>query len=213
MSESFSRQPTLSTFFEISRGGPAELFDRASSDELGDLRARLARDLKGLIDPKAFLRLAFQELSELLDVEMPALLVRGWKKTNEIRAYADPEKHPFGETHLVPLVEHKLKSSHKPALKPTLNEVELVELEFAVDLGLEIKGAALRIRDGLIRGLETGECRGAGSIKLEDVPLIEKKTRRFDLPGTVDFGEGVEIPFRKKDQPSDSDSGPPPESG
>lgn len=69
----------------------------------------------------------------------------------------------------------------------------LGKIPFQVDLALVLKGVVLKIQAGRIKTVRTGSCQARGSLKCENLLLLEKKTQVIELPGLIDLGEGVAI--------------------
>jgi hypothetical protein len=134
------------------------------------------------------------KIGEILDVNILGVLVGGWKKYRQLQEYRDTTKHPPEETILLSLTEHSISSSHHPKIEILAAEAPVGTLEFTVTLALKLEGVVLKVRGGKIREICAGRCRGKGTLACAGVPLLEKETERFELPGRIGLGEGIEIP-------------------
>ena len=47
--------------------------------------------------------------------------------------------------------------------------------------------------DGKIKEVITGTCKGKGTLKCEDLVILEKKIESIPWPGLITLGEGVPI--------------------
>jgi hypothetical protein len=169
-------------------------FDNAKSTT--ELKENLAKKSK-LIQWDAVKDVLAEKTVEMLDIPMVNVLFPAWKKYREIMEFADPEKHPPGETSLVSLAEHTVKTEHHPYLQVSYREFEFPKLEFTLSAELTLQGIVLRIQDGKIKEIKEGTMKGKGSLLLEKESVIERPFGSYDLPGSVDLGDG--IPLRDSD--------------
>jgi hypothetical protein len=155
------------------------------------LKQRVLEDVSALPWPE-ILHTALDRLDALLDIGLSDILAGAWKKCVALQEYADPAKHPPEEVCMLPLTEHVLKSEHHPYLEVLLGEQALGRIDFDLVLMLTLKGVVLRIQDGRIKGIAAGQCKGEGRLACEGVELL-KEGVSFELPGTIDLGEGLQI--------------------
>ena len=134
------------------------------------------------------------KLGEVLDVDIVGVLLGGWKKYRQLQQYRDTTKYPPEETILLSLTEHSIASAHHPKIEILAGEVPVGTLEFTITLALKLEGIVLKVRGGKIREIVAGRCRGKGTLECAGVALLEKETERFELPGRVSLGDGIEIP-------------------
>src|SRR5260370_2127206 len=85
-----------------------------SAQRLQTLKERLAKEAKkvnwdGLSDVLA------QKAIELLDVPVLEILLRAWRKYQEVKKLADD--HPGGKSRRVNLATHSFESQHRPCLE------------------------------------------------------------------------------------------------
>lgn len=184
--------PTLGEFFAY-QTLPQDAMVRAEAGEtVSALRAKLAVDAKDIGWPAALNEIA-RSTADLLDMAVPEILVAAWNKYRFLRKYLDKDKYPPGETLLVPLAEHTVKSEHHPYLEILLGGQPIGKLTFTVSVALTLKGLTLKIRDGKIKAILTGSCEGQGVLKCEQIVIVEKQRALFSLPGEIDLGEGISI--------------------
>jgi hypothetical protein len=124
----------------------------------------------------------------LLDIGFGDILVGAWNKSYALRqqlqkSAKSPEKDFFLE-----LVEHKIKSTHDPYIALLKNGQEIGRLPFSISLELVLQGAVLRIRDGSVREVQTGQLKCKGVVKLAGATLIEKQLSPVNVPGTFEVG-------------------------
>lgn len=134
------------------------------------------------------------KIGDVLDVDVLGILLGGWKKYRQLQQYRDTAKYPPEETILLSLAEHSIASSHHPKIEILAGEVPVGTLEFTITLALKLEGIVLKVRGGKIREIAAGRCRGKGTLECAGVALLEKETERFELPGRISLGDGIEIP-------------------
>lgn len=134
------------------------------------------------------------QLEELLQFDLGEVIVSAWESHRLLAKYADSEAYPPNQTILVPVAQHQIESTHQPYIEIKIDEAAIGRLDFDIRLTLDLEGLVLKVRDGQVREVCGGACRGAGTLRCGDVVLKEHKARRFDLPGKIDLGEGIAIP-------------------
>ncbi len=187
---------TLKQFFAFPEGGlPKDIEARLEASEaMAKVQGVLAQQARGLSWGIAWSKI-IGGLDELLNISLQGILVKAWKKYQELRKYRDKERYPPYETYLVHLVEHTIKSEHHPYLEILINGVEIHQkIEFTISLALTIEGAVLKIKDGKIEEIMPGSCKGEGTLACGEFILLKQETRTFALPASINLGEGIPIP-------------------
>ena len=176
---------------------PHELPDEAVSRlESGKGVTELRRPLEEARLPGGWSGLRDKVLAEaggLLDIRLLDVMSWAWKKGRELEAYRDTERYPPDKTFTVPLVEHKITSTHKPRVEIRINKKTVGSVHFAVNIEIAIKGMTLEIRNARIKKIHSGDCKATGRFLCEGLLLAERESKPLDLPGTIDLGEGLEI--------------------
>lgn len=132
-------------------------------------------------------------IDELMDIPFAEIAAGAWDKYRLLRKYADPQKYSPAEVIEVPLATHTIRSEHKPYLEILVDDKVLGKVDFDIELELTLEGAVVAIRDGKIREIRVGSCEGSGSVKCENVTLAERKTRAFQLPGSIPLEDGIPL--------------------
>ena len=138
-------------------------------------------------------KILLEAAGSLLDIRLLDVMRWAWKKGRELEACRDTEKYPPEKTFRVPLVEHKITSTHKPHVEIRINEKTVGSVHFAVNIEIAIKAVILEIRNARIKKIHAGECKAKGSFLCEGLLLAERESESLDLPGTIDLGEGLKI--------------------
>ncbi|MBI3675698.1 MAG: hypothetical protein HY243_03680 [Proteobacteria bacterium] len=128
-----------------------------------------------------------QALDEVLQLNLGDVLQASWGKAAALRdailaTLKDPES-----VALVPLLDHKITSTHKPHIDLMLGTKCLARITLDVSLNLALKGVMLEVQRGRIAGLKAGHCLGDGVLAYADKPLITHKTPEIPLPGRLKF--------------------------
>jgi hypothetical protein len=130
----------------------------------------------------------------ILDVNMLEIICGAWAKLKELQTYLDQKKHPPGEVSIVPMAEHKIRSKHQPLIEILFGEKKLFELNFEVLMKLKLESFVLKIQDGCIHEIKAGSFIVAGMIKCGNQKIVEKKSRKYNLPSGIVFKECFKIP-------------------
>jgi hypothetical protein len=134
-----------------------------------------------------------KQAEEMLDVSLAKAVVEAWRDLREVRACADPAKHPPDETIFLPLLDHRVEVSLKPYLDVRVGEWPATRIHFEVEFALDLQGVVATIRQAKVRSLEAGRCRVESEIKCEGRTVLDRKSKYFDAPGKYVFPEGVPI--------------------
>ena len=137
--------------------------------------------------------LALSRVEDLLDISLADVFRRAWNKSVELKRFRDQEKYPPNKTFIVPLVEHKIHSHHRPYLEISLNQQLIGRLDFDVQLEMALKGIRLHIKNGRIQKSDIGEIHGKGALYCEGFLLVQRETEKIEIPGKIDLGQGIEI--------------------
>jgi len=135
-----------------------------------------------------------QGLYQALNLPLEDILRTGWASLVELQEYRDQAKHPPGEVNSLRFGKHKITSKHRPIVQVLLNDQEIASLTFDMAVTLHITATTLMIRDGSIWQARGSEVRGEGAVAYKGFTLARAKTRDLQLPGQIDFEEGIPIP-------------------
>lgn len=183
----------LSELFGLQELDEEQVMTLLESEEFKPVRENVASALKGIPVPDGFFKEMIREVSELLDIDVHAILLSAWGVSKEFRKYLKKNSYPPDETVLVPLGEHTVTSKHRPSLKPTVGKIPLKEVHFNVDLALKLDGVILKMRNGRIMAVTIGFCEAEGDVMFGSFKLAEKKGEFSQLLGTIELGDGIPI--------------------
>lgn len=185
-------QITLNQFFSLEKDlWQKRLSMIESSEKISLLKESVLQEAR-VKWPLAFDTIA-EKITDILNIGIPDIMVMAWNKYKILLKYLDKQKYPPSETFLVPLAEHTIKSEHRPYIEILINDKPVGKIEFNIAISLALKGIILKIQDGKIKEVITGTCKGKGTIRCENLVILEKETESISLPGSINLGEGMPI--------------------
>jgi hypothetical protein len=172
--------PTVREIFGMPEKGIAEPGD----DRWNAVQERLTEEVKGIKWTAAMPDLA-PKLCQLLEIKIPDVLLAAWKKASELQAVIEKSKLTPEEMIYLELAEHSINSEHKPSIDVKLRGAKVKTIELLVQLGFKLKGFVLKIQNGAISEIQTGQCEVKGTIKYAGLNIAEKKLAPIKLPLTI----------------------------
>jgi len=173
----------------------SEFFLDGQTDLTGHIRRALAKkDVAGHAGAAAMLTWRLmpeaigEQLAVLLNIPLSDILRGAWNKGYALRQQLQKSAKTPDKDLFVQLVEHKVTSTHEPYVALLRNGQEVGRLTFTISVELVLQGAVLRIRDGKVREVQTGQIKGKGSVKLYGATVIEKELAPINVPGTFEIG-------------------------
>ena len=181
-------EATLSVrqLLELPEGGfPADVLRAGMPDEeLNALRTQVTSALQGM--PFSDLESVMcEKLSEALEIDPRKLLAEAWGKYSLLADAVKQSKS--GETVLVPMAEHAVKSELHPYVEIQFGAFTK-KIEFNVILSLKLKGVVVKVEAGEIRAIEAGTCEGSAEVGMADKSIWKHKIKPIPLPGKVKLG-------------------------
>ncbi len=170
---------TLSDIFDVSRD------DSSKPDGQWDkLTAKIKEEIKDVKWPGSLPDIS-KKAGELLNIKIPDILVTSWKKEQAVQNIIGESASSPDETFYIELVEHTIKSEHHPYIELIVKGMALKKIEFLLSILFKLKGFVLKIKDGAIEEIQTGNCEIEGAFKYQDITLARKKLSPVKLPGTI----------------------------
>jgi hypothetical protein len=183
---------TLKNFFDGFDVAPERLAALESNAELDALRGVIAKKAPDVTWPAALEEIT-RKTDDLLQVNIPEVAAAAWTKYQVLRKYSDPGKYSSGETFMVPLATHTIRSVHKPYVEILVGNEPVGKVDFEIDLELVLEGVLLSIRGGKIVAMRIGSCQGKGSASCEGIVFAHRETKPFLLPGSILLKDGIPI--------------------
>lgn len=133
------------------------------------------------------------KIAELLDIKIPDVLVEALKKLDKLVQYARESRQAPADILYLDLSEFPVNAELHPYLQIHVNGIPLKKVEVTVKLELLIKAIRLKIQNGRIHAIDEGALAIEGKVLLGDLVLADKSFPDVQLPGSIDFGEGIPI--------------------
>ena len=138
------------------------------------------------IDRRVMTNTVSDKLKDALDVSINQILLSAWSQHRDLVNDLERSRKLKGETILVPLADHTIRSTHHPAVEVMVNDRRVAAFKFNANLMMRIQKAVLRVEGGEVIGVESGAWNGVGQLKCGPVTLVEHETKEFALPKTLD---------------------------
>jgi hypothetical protein len=131
-------------------------------------------------------------LDGLFAIGLGDVLATSWSKVSALGDALEATRKTPGTTALVPLLDHKVTSAHKPHIDLAYGGKTLVTIPFDVALSISLKGVLLEIRDGAIVNVKGGSLIGDGALSFGGKKVLQHTTRELSLPGRLAFAGSKE---------------------
>lgn len=176
------------------------------SDLLADTRSEVDRLVAGAsaVRPdRALLARALAVADDAVDAgirkacdqDILGLLVEGWSKAHELRALADPDKHPAAEVATMMLASHDLKIAIDPKLTLVVGTLLRLPLKLIADFTATVSAARLTVQNGRIIAVGIGETRFAARLRWDQTELpLSLRQPVVTFPGVFPLDPGIAIP-------------------
>jgi hypothetical protein len=175
--------PTLRQIFEL----PEKDTD-PSDDRWQAFQEKVGKEVKGIKWMATVPDLA-PKVCELLDIKIPDVLATAWKKVADIQAVMEKSKKTPDETIYLELAQHTINSEHKPSIDVKIKGATVKKIQLVIQLGFNLKGFLLKIQNGAITEMQTGQCEAKGTIKYGGLTIAEKKLEPIKLPFSISLSD------------------------
>src|ERR1700730_3829323 len=147
-----------------------------------ELHDQLSKDVKGI--KWVAMPDLVERIGELLDIQIPGLLLAAWKKCDELQtALEESKKSPQSVTY-VGLADHTINSEHTPYIEVRISKAPPKKIEFKLKLVFKLKACELKIQGGLIKQARAGACEVEGTLPRGSFVIATKKLAPIRLPGS-----------------------------
>ncbi len=134
------------------------------------------------VDRRVMTNTVADKLKDALDVGINQILLSAWAQHRDLVSDLERSRKLKGETILVPLADHTIRSTHHPAVEVMVNDRRVAAFKFNANLMMRIQNAVLKVVAGEVVGVESGAWHGVGQLKCGPVTLVEHETKEFALP-------------------------------
>ncbi|HYJ85284.1 MAG TPA: hypothetical protein VEW46_04450 [Pyrinomonadaceae bacterium] len=146
---------------------------------------RVSEEVKGI--KSAALPDVAEKVAELFEIPIPDIFLTSWKKAESIKALLEESRSAPETVMNTELGEHAINSVHRPHIEIRIQNKTVKKIEFTLKLAFNLKGFVLKIQNGAIRGIQTGQCEVKGKLEYKDLVIAEKKLAPITLPGALSF--------------------------
>src|SRR3984893_3609971 len=171
--------PTLREIFSL----PEKETD-PSDDRWKSFQERVSKEVKGVKWIASIPDLA-PKVCELLDIKVPDVLVTAWKKVQSLQNVLEESKKTPDKIVYLELAEHTIDYQTKPSIDVKIKSATVKKLELPIQLGFKLRGFVLKIQNGGIREMQTGNCEAKGTIRYGTLTVAEKKLELIKLPFSI----------------------------
>ena len=126
-------------------------------------------------------------LEQVMAVQIGDILLNSWSKVGVLNEALQSTRADPASVVIVPLLDHKVTSSHAPCIDLLCAGKELAKLAFDLSVVLQLKGVELEVRKGAISAVTAGKAVGEGKLVLAGKTLVQRKTPDLPLPGRLAF--------------------------
>lgn len=126
-------------------------------------------------------------LEQVMAVQLGDILLNSWNRIGALNEAFKSTRADPSSVVIVPLLDHKVSSSHAPCIDLLCAGKELAKLAFDVSVVLQLKGVELEVRKGAISAVTAGKAVGEGKLVLGGKTLVQRKTADLPLPGRLAF--------------------------
>ncbi len=140
----------------------------------------------GSVDRRVMTNNVADKLRDALDVRIIQILKSAWSQHRDLIDDLEQSRTSRGETFLVPLANHTIRSTHHPAVEVLVSDRRVAAFKFNANLMMRIQDAVLKVEGGEVVGAESGAWQGVGQLKCGPVTLVEHETDEFALPMSLE---------------------------
>jgi hypothetical protein len=131
-------------------------------------------------------------IERVLDDTVVDVLAAGWRKWDVLAAAGRLSLESPGQTEIVELVDHRITSTHHPAVDVTVDGVQVAEITLQIEIVILLHALTAVVTQGRLVALRSGRGELSVNLALDGVPLTSA-TRQIELPIGVELGEGIPL--------------------
>jgi hypothetical protein len=184
--------PTALTLLFGSEGDAPRVIGERLLAVAGD--SDLGRALEKL--PQVMSEAAARELAAatagLLNLNLPDVIVAGWRAHAELVAAARRTLASPGSTEFVGLAAHSVTVTQEPYVTLLADGHRIATLRLELSLVLGITAVVARVSAGRLTALESGHCDITATLAMQGID-VETKQTRLELPGVITLGTGIPL--------------------
>ncbi|WP_035839386.1 hypothetical protein [Kitasatospora azatica] len=144
-----------------------------------------------------------------LGLDLIDLAAGGWAASGRLRTAARASREAPGRTEIVPMLTHRITSSHQPRVDVLVDGHRIGTLKIGLTVVFDIEGLLASVRDARLVGVQAVRCKASGALAVEEL-VAAQRSCELDLPGALRLRDG--IPLLREEQPPPT-APPPPQNG
>ena len=171
--------------------GTAGLKVLLSADSSGDL-GRSLENLPGKIREIAASDISKTAAGLLQDIDLVALLVKGWREYADLTSAARRTLAAPGSSELVSVVTHRVTAEQEPHVDLLVDGGLRATFRFGVSVDFEVSALVAEVSAGLLVAVHVGRCDITGTLAINDVNVVTKQAHG-ELPGAIPLTPGIRL--------------------
>jgi hypothetical protein len=130
----------------------------------------------------------------LLDLDLGAMLLAGWRRQRALADAARRSAEPPGSTEKVYLLAHEVSSVQHPAVDLVVDGVRVHRFRFEVEVGFDVRAATLVVTGGRLAGVEAGDVGVTATLRSQDLDrTLLSRSGRLRIGHTLPLRYGVPL--------------------
>jgi len=127
-----------------------------------------------------------------LNLDLIDLAAGGWRHSTRLHEAARVTRDAPGRTEIVPMLTHRITSSHHPCVDVLVDGHRIGCLNVGLTVVFDIEGLLAMVREAQLVGAECGRCTAVGTLSVEDFVAAERQCR-LDVPGMIQLRSGIPL--------------------
>lgn len=163
----------------------------APPDRWGNFQKQVEEEVKSIKWPMTMPDVAAM-VGELFDIPIPGLLLGSWRKADALLKLLRESEESPEEVMYLELADHMIERKLYPYIQIKIENFEARRLDFTLHLSLRLKGFILKVQEGQVKEILTGQCEFGGMIDFMKRTVLKKEFSPIKLPGSIPLTENGE---------------------
>jgi hypothetical protein len=128
----------------------------------------------------------------LLDVDLIAVLVRGWRTHRDIVSAARRTLATPGSTEVVRMIGHEVTVGQQPSISVLVDGRQVATLHLGLSIVFDVSALLLAISGGLLTAVYSGRCDITVTLAVQGTDVIVRHAH-LELPGVIPIRQGIRL--------------------
>lgn len=164
-----------------------EILSAGGDQNLGRALAHLPETTR-----KAAARETASTTAGLLDVDLIAVLVGGWREHRDIVSAARRTLATPGSTQVVRMIGHEVTVGQQPSISVLVDGRQVATLQLSLSMVFDVSALLLAISGGRLTAIYTGRCDITVTLTVQGTDLIVRHAH-LELPGVIPIRQGIRL--------------------